>query len=64
LAPGGAEAGTSPESGRSVRRLALRIEEIFGLTKLGQAKTTSATFGTDIFTPAGEPELGAIGSAE
>jgi hypothetical protein len=53
LAPGGAEAGTSPESGRSVRRLALRIEEIFGLTKLGQAKTTSATFGTDIFTRAG-----------
>jgi hypothetical protein len=29
------------------------IEDLFGLTKLGQAKTTSATFGTDIFTRAG-----------
>jgi phosphatidylinositol-3-phosphatase len=29
------------------------VEDIFGLTKLGQAKTTSATFGSDIFTKAG-----------
>jgi hypothetical protein len=29
------------------------IEDLFGLDKLGQAKTTSATFGKDIFTKAG-----------
>jgi hypothetical protein len=29
------------------------VEDIFGLTKLGQAKTTTATFGSDIFTKAG-----------
>ncbi len=29
------------------------VEELFGLTKLGQARTVSATFGPDIFTQAG-----------
>jgi hypothetical protein len=29
------------------------VEDIFGLTKLGQAKTVSATFGKDVFTKAG-----------
>jgi phosphatidylinositol-3-phosphatase len=29
------------------------VEDIFGLTKLGQAQTTSATFGKDIFTKSG-----------
>jgi hypothetical protein len=29
------------------------IEDIFGLVKLGQAKTTSATFGKDVFTRLG-----------
>lgn len=29
------------------------VEDIFGLTKLGQAKTVSATFGSDVFTATG-----------
>ncbi len=29
------------------------IEDIFGLTRLGQAKTVSATFGTDVFSTPG-----------
>ena len=29
------------------------IEDIFGLPKLGQAQTVSATFGKDVFTKSG-----------
>ena len=29
------------------------VEDIFGLSKLGQAKTVSATFGKDVFTASG-----------
>jgi hypothetical protein len=29
------------------------IEDLFGLSKLGQAATVSATFGRDVFTRAG-----------
>jgi len=29
------------------------VESLFGLTKLGQAKTVTSTFGKDVFTKSG-----------
>ncbi len=45
--------GTTTSVGYNHYSTLATVEDIFGLTKLGQAKTTTATFGKDVFTKAG-----------